>query len=251
MALALTGCGLIDQGNVGVRTQFGKIDQTPVTGFYTSLLSDVTEYTAKETTIDLNNLQPQAADKMTVQDLEATVFYQANAAALPSFQARFAGQSAQVSGDSFVRPGYVMLNGMARSSVMGEVAKFNADQLNTKRAELEAGIKKELQDKIDAKAPGTFAVTGVVIRNIVNDQSVQQSIRDSVTASNRLATATKLVQVKEQEALANDKLAQSFTPAFLQHEYNEALKACAESSKCTLIVDGSNSGKTLNLGKSQ
>lgn len=249
--LALSGCGMIDQGNVGVRTQFGKIDQTPVTGFYTNVLSDVTEYTAKETTIELSNLQPQAGDRMTVQDFEATVFYQANANALPGFQARFAGMSGKVSGDDFYRPGYVMLNGMARSSVMGEVGLYAADQLNTKRAELESGIVKDLQKKIDAKAPGTFTITGVVIRNIVNDQTVQQSIRDSVTASNRLATATKLVQVKEQEAMANEKLSASFTPAFLQHEYNQALAACAESGKCTLIVDGSSSGKTLNLGKSQ
>jgi regulator of protease activity HflC (stomatin/prohibitin superfamily) len=252
MALALTGCGMIDQGNVGVRTQFGKIDNTPVTGFYTDIMSNVTEYTAKETTIELSNLQPQAGDRMTVQDFEATIFYQANANALPSFQARFAGMSARVTGDDgFYRPGYVMLNGMARSSVMGEVGLYAADQLNTKRAELEAGIKADLQKKIDLKAPGTFTITGVVIRNIVNDQTVQQSIRDSVTATNRLATATKLVQVKDQEAQANEKLASSFTPAFLQHEYNMALAACAESSKCTLIVDGSNSGKTLNLGKSQ
>lgn len=251
MALALTGCGLIDQGNVGVRTQFGKIDQTPVTGFYTNVLSSVTEYTAKETTIELTGLQPQAGDRMTVQDFEATIFYQANAAALPSFQGRFAGMSAKVGNDDFYRPGYVMLNGMARSSVMGEVGLYDADKLNTNRDKLEAGIKADLQKKIDLKAPGTFTVTGVVIRNIVNDQTVQQSIRDSVTATNRLNTATKLVQVKEQEALANDKLAASFTPAFLQHEYNMALAACAESGKCTLIIDGSHSGKTLNLGKSQ
>lgn len=251
MALVLTGCGMIDQGNVGVRTQFGKIDQTPVTGFYTDALSSVTEYTAKETTIDLNNLQPQAADKMTVQDFEATVFYQASAGALPGFQGRFAGQSAKVAGDDFVRPGYVMLNGMARSAVMGEVSKFNADELNTNRTELEAGIKLDLQNKIDAKAPGTFTVTGVVIRNILNDQKVQESIRSNVTAKNDLETAKTLVKKREQDGLANEKLSVSFTSAFLQHEYNMALAACAESSKCTLIVDGSASGKTLNLGKSQ
>lgn len=252
LALSLGGCGfgMMDQGEVGVRTQWGKIDTQLVTpGFYTSLVSDVTTYTGKETTIELAGLQPQASDKMTVQDFEATVFYQANTALLPAFQGGFAGQSAKVAGDSFVRPGYVMLNGMARSAIMGEVSKYPADTLNTKRSELEAGIKADLQAKVDAKTPGTFTVTGVVIRTITNDQSVQQSIRDNVTASNRLATATKLVQVRDQEAQANAKLAASFTPEFLQHEYNEALKACAESSKCTLIVDGSNSGKTLNLGK--
>lgn len=250
MAIAMTGCGMMEQGNVGVRTQFGKIDPALVTpGFYTSIVSNVTEYTGKETTIELERLQPQALDKMTVQDFEATVFYQANVAALPSFQSRFAGQSATVGNEGFVRPGYIMLAGMARSAVMGEVSKFNADQLNTSRTALEQGIKADLQAKIDAKAPGTFTITGVVIRNILNDPQVQESIRRNVTAKNDLATATTLVSKREQEALANEKLNTSFTPAFLQHEFNEALKACADNPKCTLIIDGSNSGKMLNLGK--
>lgn len=254
MALALTGCGMMEQGNVGVRTQFGKIDATVVgSGFYTDVISDVAVYTAKETTIDLEKMTPQAADKMTVQDFEATVFYQANADALPLFQSKFAGQSAKLSEDHFIRPGYIMLTGMARSAVMGEVSKFNADQLNLNRDALEKGIRADLQSKVDAKIPGVFTITGVVIRNILNDQQVQNSIRNNVTAKNDLETATTLVQKRKQDALANEALTTSFTPAFLQHEYNQALIACAENQKgaCTLIVDGSSSGKMLNVGKAQ
>lgn len=252
LAIGLSGCGMMEQGNVGVRTQFGKVDQSVVKeGFYTSIISDVTTYTGKETTIELNNLTPQAGDKMTVEKFSATVFYQANPESLPGFQARFAGQSGRVGNDDFYRPGYVMLQGMANSAVSKEVGKLDASQLNTNRTVLESGIKNELQSMVDNKAPGIFTVTGVVIREIVNDQSVQQSIRDNVNAANRLDTAKKMVKVREQESLANTKLATSYTPEFLQHEYNEALKACAESSKCTLIVDGSASGKTLNLGNRQ
>lgn len=250
-AAMLAGCGgVIDEGNVGVRKDWnGKIDEAPVTGFYTALTSSVTEYTAKETTVNLDHLTPQGADKMTVQRFEATVFYHADPRALPNFQRTFAGQSAKVEGDGFVRPGYVMVEGMARSIVMDEVAKFRAEELNTNRGALEQGIKSGLQAKLNEKAPGVFTVTGIVINAIVNDQSVQASIRDSVAANNRLETAKKLVQVKEQEALANAKLTESLTPAFLQHEYNQAIASCADSGKCTLIIDGSNSGKVLNLAK--
>lgn len=102
MALALTGCGMMDQGTVGVRTTFGKIDNQVVTaGFYTSALSGIEHYTIKETTIELEGLQPQASDKMTVQNFEATVYYQANPNALPQFQGSFAGQSATVGKDDF------------------------------------------------------------------------------------------------------------------------------------------------------
>lgn len=252
LAVGLAGCGMMEQGNVGVRTQFGKIDKDVVSsGFYTNVVSDVTTYTGKETTIELDNLAPQARDKMTVEKFSATVFYQAEPTALPAFQGRFAGQSGKVPGDDFYRPGFIMLKGMANSAVSKEVGKYDAALLNTNRTALETGIKTELQSLVDGKAPGVFTVTGVVIREIVNDQSVQQSIRDNVNAANRLDTATKMVLVRDQEALANAKLAKSYTPEFLQHEYNDALKACADSDKCTLIVDGSSSGKVLNLGNRQ
>lgn len=250
LTLVLTGCGIVDQGQVGVRTQFGQIDpKVEEAGFYTAVLSDVTQYTVKETTVELDRLTPQAKDKMTLQAFGATVFYQANGSLLPAFQGGFSGQSARLSGEDFYRPGYVMVSNFSRSAVMDEVSKFNADQLNTQRGPLETGIKANIQKRLDEKAPGVFTVTAVTVREIVNDESVQNSIRDNVTAQNRLDTATKLVSVRHQEALANEKLAQSFTPAFLQHEYNLALLACAESQKCTLIVDGSASGKTLNLGQ--
>lgn len=247
--LNLTGCfGVIDQGNVGVETKFGQINPQPVTGFYTSLLSTVTEYTTKETNVELTGLQPQAGDKMTVQRMDVTINYMVNGATLPNFQSRFAGMSGKLEGDDFIRPGYIMVQNLANSSIMTEVAKFNADALNTNRQALEGGIKRELQKRLDEKFQG-FTVTSVVVKTIQNDPSVQQSIRDNVTATNRLNTAKALVEVRTQEALANEKLAQSFTPAFLQHEYNQALLACAESKTCTLIIDGSASGKVLNLGK--
>lgn len=249
-AVSLTGCGVVEEGNVGVRRAWdGKIDPSPITGFYWSFTSTVTEYTTKETSVNLAHLTPQGLDKMTVQNLDATVFYQATPNLLPSFQRTFAGQSAQVSGDDFVRPGFIMVDNIARSAVMDEVAKFKAEELNTNRTKLESGIKAQLQARLNDKAPGVFTVTGVVVRDIQNDQSVQQSIRDNVAAANRLETAKKLVEVKQQEALANKELAQTLTPEFLQHEYNLAVTACAESGKCTLIIDGSNSGKVLNLPK--
>ncbi|UPU15707.1 SPFH domain band 7 family protein [Salmonella phage STP55] len=65
----------------------------------------------------------------------------------------------------------------------------------------------------------------------------------------RLDTARKNVEIRDQEARANQKLTTSLTPEYLQHEYNMVLQSCANSGKCTLIVDGSGSSKMLNVGK--
>ena len=44
------------------------------------------------------------------------------------------------------------------------------------------------------------------------------------------------------------KTANTLTPAFLQHEYNQALMLFAQKGG-TVILDGSASSKILNVGK--
>lgn len=246
----LTGCfGIIDQGNVGVRSAFGDVDQKPVTGMYQSFFSTVTEYTTKETNVAINDLTPRAKDNLTLDKMGVTLYYTTNAAKLPNFQATTSGQSARLDGDDALRPGYVMLATLSRGVIADVVSRFDSLTLNTNRQALEQEIKALSQKNLDSAAPGTFHVTRVVITRVETDKSIEQSIRDNVTASKRLDTATKQVMIKEQEALANKAIAEQLTPAFLQHEYNQAVNTCAANTNCTLIIDGSGSGKILNVNK--
>ncbi len=248
--LSLSGCfGIIDQGNVGVRTTFGKIDQEPVTGMYTSFISNVAEYTVKETNVSITGMTPRAADNLTLKELDVVVYYTTNANKLPSFQAAFAGQSAKVGSDDFYRPGYVMIDTLARSTTMDTVSRMDSLTIHANRPALEQQIVAELQKSLDKAAPGNFTITRAVVTNVQTDPTIEQSIRDNVTAGKRLDTARKQVQIKEQEGLANQKVAATLTPEFLQHEYNQAIASCATSGKCTLIVDGSqnNTQKLINV----
>lgn len=246
----LTGCfGIIDQGNVGVRSAFGKIDQQPVTGMYQSFFSDVTEYTTKETNVTITGMTPRAKDNLTLKELDVVVYYTTNAAKLPNFQATTAGQSAKLDGDGFYRPGYVMIDTLARSVTMDSVSRMDSLTIHANRPALEQAIKTEAQKQLDSAAPGTFNVTRVVVTTVQTDPTIEQSIRDNVTADKRLDTAIKLTKVKEEEAKQNTKIATSLTPEFLQHEYNQAIQTCAANNNCHLIVDGSQSGKILNIAK--
>lgn len=246
----LTGCfGVIDQGNVGVRTSFGDISDQPVTGMYQEFFSSVNEYTTKETNVAITGMTPRAKDNLTLKELDVSVYYTTNPAKLPHFQATTAGQSARLDGEGYYRPGYVMIETLSRSMTMDSVSRMDSMTIHANRPALEQSIKLDTQQALDAAAPGTFTITRVVVTTVQTDPTIEQSIRDNVTASKRLDTATKQVQIKEQEALANKATAATLTPEFLQHEYNEALKTCAGNSNCTLIVDGSDSGKILNVGK--
>lgn len=246
----LTGCfGIIDQGNVGVRTSFGKIDQEPVTGMYQTFFSSVNVYTTKETNVSISGMKPRAADNLTLDDLDVVIYYTTNPGKLPNFQATTAGQSAKVGEDDFLRPGYVMIDTLGRSIILDSVAKMDSLTIHANRPALEQAVKTEGQAELDRAAPGTFTITRVVVTNAQTDKTIESSIRDNVVAEKRLDTAKKLTKVKEEEAKQITATAANLTPEFLQHEYNQAIQTCAANNNCHLIVDGSQSGKILNIAK--
>lgn len=247
LLLALGGCGVIDTGNVGVRTTMGQIglsEEAP--GFYTSPLSDVEEYTAKETSVSIIDLTPKAADKLMLKDLDVTIFYETNGTQIADFASKRAGMSARLEGDSFIRPGYILIDKLARGASSSAVSKFDSQKLHGNREALESKIAELLQGDLDKSDLGVFKITRVSVSSLLTDSSVEDSIRKNAQAENNIAAAIKQVQVVEQAALANLKLGSSLTPALLQHEYIDAIKVCATNPACTLIV-GSDATPMLNM----
>ena len=241
VALALTGCGFgfIKTGEVGVRTAFGKIDQQAVPeGFYTAFLSSVDEYTAKETSVDLDKLTPRAKDNLTLKDLDVTIYYKVNGGKIASFASTHSGMSARLERDDFYRAGYRLIENLARGVSYDAVSKYDSLTLHQNRQALEESIKTGLQGVLNADTPGMFEITRIVVRSIQTDPAVEESIRKSIAVQKDLEVATKQVQVKQQEAFANEKLGQSLTPAVLQSQYIKAIDKCAERQGCTLIVGG-------------
>lgn len=247
LSALMTGCGVIETGNVGVRTTMGQIspdEEAP--GFYTAVLSDVDEFTAKETSVTIADLTPKASDKLMLKDLDVTVFYETNGAKIADFVSARAGMSARLEGDGFTRPGYVLIDKLARGAASSAVSKFDSQKLHSNREGLEAEVARSLQEDLDKSDPGVFKVTRVNVSSLLTDSSVEDSIRKNAQAQNAIDAAEKMVQVKAQEALANKELAASLTPNLLQHEYIQAIEKCAGNPNCTLIV-GSDATPMLNM----
>jgi regulator of protease activity HflC (stomatin/prohibitin superfamily) len=265
MALALTmglsGCGgVINTGEVGVRTTMGDISpQEEGQGVYVAVFSHVDHYTVKETSIDLNDLTPRAKDKLTVKDLEVSVYYHAVPGTIAKFVATHAGQSAGFEGESFYRPGYNLVSNLAKAAVYDQVRNFDSLDLNQKRADLEADITKAAQVALDAdpSLKGTFVITRVVVRKIQTDPAIDNAIQQTVLAQQQLAQKENQAQVAhkdaeiariraEGQANANNELQKTLTPAYLQHEYNQALQACASNDHCTMVI-GQSGNTMLNI----
>ncbi len=250
IAVMLTACGIVETGEVGVRKSIGKVDTQEVQqGFYTAIMSSVDTYTFKETSFELRDLKPRAADNLSLKDLDITVYYQMAPDKIADFASEYSGMSARFAGDHFIRPGLILVRNLASGEVNDQVAKMPSLTLHQNRNTLEEAVKKGLQAQLDLKTPGYFTINRVVVTSIQTDPAIEASIQKSIQAEKDLEIATKQVQVKQQQALANEKLTQSLTPAYLQYEYIKALQACGERGDCTMIVDSGNTPKMVNLGK--
>lgn len=238
LSTLLTGCvGTIETGNVGVRKQFGKVQQEEVpAGIYTSFFSSVDEYTTKETYVGLQNLTPKAKDKLILKDLDVTIYYKTNPDKVAEFASSHAAMSARMQSEHFYRPGYVLIENMARGIVSDEVSSFDSLTLHQNRTDLEMAIKNALAAQLNKSDPGYFEITRVVVSSLLTDPSVEESIRKNIAMTNEIDTARKDVQKKLEEANAMTKTASALTPMLLQHEYIKAIDKCASNPGCTLFV---------------
>ncbi|MFK3741054.1 SPFH domain-containing protein [Massilia sp. TN1-12] len=251
-AISLTGCyGTIETGNAGLRTNFnGTTDQkVEPEGFYTAVTGHVDQYTLKEVGVDLPNLQPKAKDNLSLRDLDVSIFYRVNSPqALRALAVKYTGQSVQPQGSSTYFPAYRLVESLGKSEAANAVSKHDSLTIHTQRTVLESEIKTALQASLNTSDPNSFTITKVVVRQILTDPTVEQSIRNVVAKGKELEAATLQVQVAEKNAEAVAKTANTLTPAFLQHEYNQALLKFAEKGG-TVILDGSSSGKMINVGR--
>jgi regulator of protease activity HflC (stomatin/prohibitin superfamily) len=88
--------GTISTGNIGVRTTLGVINPVAVTpGVYLKwpFISSVDEFSAKEISIDLNDLKPKAKDNLSLREMDVTVYYRAEGDKIPGLQTKYANQS--------------------------------------------------------------------------------------------------------------------------------------------------------------
>ena len=246
VSVTLVGCGVIDEGNVGVRKTFGKVGSEPLgTGFYTSVMSSVTEYTTKEANIELQNLTPKAKDNLSLKDMDVAVYYKTRGSMVPALTVKYIGQSG--CRDSVCFPGSIMVESVARSVVYDTVSRYDSLVIHTKRDELENAIKESIQRELDNNDPQTFTVTRVVARSIVTDPAIEESIKAAVAAQKELeqmavqeeiAVKTAQIEITKARGIseANKIINNSLTPEYLQHEANEALKMFAEKGANTVVV---------------
>jgi len=245
---------VVDTGHVGVERTLGKVDlleTEPGMNFKMPLLTTAYEFSAKEIALDLNDLKPKAADNLSLQDLDVTVYYNAAPHAIADLMVKYANASQSAPGA--ILPAYGIVYREARGAVYEEVAKVDSLELHKLRDALQTSIQDSLQSRLTDKDGDALQISRVVVRALNTDPSIEASIREAVANQKKLEAKQISVDiaVKDAEieierargiAEANRIINESLTAQYLQHEINVALQAFAENEGQVVVMPANMQG---------
>lgn len=245
---------IVDTGHVGVERTLGKVDlmeNAPGMNFKLPLLTQAYEFSAKEIALDLNDLKPKAADNLSLQDLDVTVYYNAAPDAIAELMVKYANAS-QDAPDAIL-PAYGIVYREARGAVYEEIAKIDSLELHKMRDALQTSIHDSLQVRLEDKDGSALHISRVVVRALNTDPSIEASIREAVANQKKLEAKQISVDIAKKDAeieierargiaQANSIINDSLTAQYLQHEINVALQDFAENEGQVVVMPANMQG---------
>ena len=260
-ASAYFGVVLIESGNVGVRKTLGKVnpeEALPGLNLRIPAITQVTEFVGKEIAIDLTDLTPKAADNLSLRDMDVTVFYKARSDQIADLYIKYANAHQYDRESDSYFPAYRLVYREARRAAYETVAGIDSLTMHKRREQIGDSVKARLQESLDSNDPGVFEVTRVVIRSVLTDPSIEESIREAVANQKRLEAKQVMVEIErknaEIEAIraqgiadANEIINKTLTAEYLQHELNLTLQKFAETGANTVVVPANMQGFNMIL----
>lgn len=260
VASTLVGCGRIESGYVGIRTDFNKtVQSTPMQpGFYTAFFSHVDEYVTKEIEVKFDQLTPKGKDNLVLADFDVSIWYLVKPEAIVPLRLKYSSMSAEEHGQ--VYPQYHLVERTARGAIFDVVSRFDSLTMHTKRSELELAIKEQVQKEMDSTDKGQFVVTRTIVRQIQTDPALDKSIQMAVQVQKEIEAKRQQVDLAKMEAnrviaeaqgtaQRNKLLTESITPQLIEYKKALAMEECGSRVGCTMIVGLDKSSPILNLGK--
>ncbi len=197
----LSACSQIDTGNVGVESTVGQVKPEELSpGVYFTLFKRVTEVSAKESLLSMNDMKPQTSDKITLTDLDVDLYVQIAPDKASDIMTRFAGDAGQLKEEDGVRVGFNYVTRQAREAIYNATSKFGSATIHTERSALSADIVKSLQADLNASAPGWFFVRSANVRNLVTDPALEANIKLAANRQFEISAKQKEIELATLEA---------------------------------------------------
>lgn len=236
-ALAIAACTRIESGQVGVQRDFSgeySKESVPV-GIHMTLLDTIYPYSIREITIGLKDLKPTTKNNTSIlSDLDFEVQYSVNPAKVPDVAVKY-GNMHKLSETGIYLPAYDLVDKQAKSVSADAVAQFDALEISSKRNELEAIIKKNLQSDLDKNDPDTFFINRVSISTLLPDSKIQDSIRAIAESENRKQVAINNLAIAETEAKENRVRSESLDDKILAEKQLDAMVKMADKGNMIIV----------------
>lgn len=202
MVALLGACSQIDTGNVGVESTMGQVKKEIMPpGVYFSLFKKITEVSAKELALQLNDLKPQTSDKISLADLDIDIYVQIDPSKAADIMMRWPGDMEEVKGEDGMRVGLNYVTRQAREAIYNTVTKYPSATVHTERTAISAEVVKSLQGDLDASAgKGWFFVRSANVRNLVTDPALEKAIKEAAARDFEIASKKKEVILALAEA---------------------------------------------------
>lgn len=259
------GFYIVSTGNVGVEETWGEVDlkeKSPGPNWVFWIVSDAWEYSTKTITVDLNDMQPKAADNLSLRDLDVSIFYRVAPSMPADLYTKFASEA--VKGDEGWYSGYNLILREGRSAVYEAVAEIDSLKLHRNREVLSADIRRRLQNQMSKKMKdkgldeNAFYIERVAIRQLRTDSSIEDEIQAQVKAQKKLERKQVEVEIAKKDAEveierargiaeSNKIINNSLTAAYLQHEINKALQSFADNGNSTVVIPANMEGFEMIL----
>ncbi len=250
---------VVETGHISVERTLGKINVNEFgegIQWRLPLVTSYEKYVAKEINFTLEDLRPKAADNLSLEDLDVTVYYKVLPTAIAETDIKYAGT--RIKGQTGWFPAYGLIWQEARGAAYDAVSQVESLELHKMRDQLGTTIAIKLQEKLDQSDGGTFLVTRVIIRALNTDPSIEQSIQLAVQNEKKLEAKKLEVSIAQQDAQieierakgiaqANEIINASLTPEYLQHEINKALHSFADNSGSVVVIPANMQGFDMIL----
>lgn len=202
IAAMLSACSQIDTGNVGVESTLGQVKkETMPPGVYFTMFKRVTEVSAKELNLKLDDLTPLTADKINLKDLDMDIYVQIDPAHAPDIMTRWPGDVVTLKDEDGARVGINYVTRQAREAIYNSISKHNAATVHTERPAISDEVVKALQADLDASAgKGWFFVRSANVRNLQTDPALEAAVKATAQRQFEINAKAKEVELAKLEA---------------------------------------------------
>jgi hypothetical protein len=203
MAL-LSGCERIETGEVGLRIGFDKqVNTTELQpgSFNQTMIGSVLTFPVRDIALALDDMHPQTMDNSTLDDMDITVIYSINSAAVGELYTTKSRAFHARDERNDILLMYNYLTTVSRSAAYKAAAKHDALKTISARAEIESDTAKFITAALlEEKLDSSLTITKVQVRNIQPARNIIASANAVITAQNNLKAKQVEVDIAKKEA---------------------------------------------------